>query len=110
MEKAIPIYTVDAFTDEPFRGNPAAVCLVPKGMVSEIFHVVQYLFCLGRKKIMSADKMYGLKNHNCKNIVRFGAFALLSLGPVLLYCLRVHAPLWPVGTEQPNFTLHLTIK
>lgn len=32
MEKAIPIYTVDAFTDEPFRGNPAAVCLVPKGM------------------------------------------------------------------------------
>lgn len=24
----IPIYQVDAFTDEPFRGNPAAVCLM----------------------------------------------------------------------------------
>src|SRR3954452_7718652 len=23
---ALPIYTVDAFTDRPFRGNPAAVC------------------------------------------------------------------------------------
>lgn len=24
----IPIYQVDAFTDQPFRGNPAAVCLL----------------------------------------------------------------------------------
>ena len=24
----LPIYTVDAFTDRPFRGNPAAVCLI----------------------------------------------------------------------------------
>ena len=26
----IPIYQVDAFTDKPFSGNPAAVCLLPK--------------------------------------------------------------------------------
>lgn len=26
---AIPICVVDAFTDEPFRGNPAAVCIMP---------------------------------------------------------------------------------
>ncbi|MCG3224920.1 MAG: PhzF family phenazine biosynthesis protein, partial [Candidatus Heimdallarchaeota archaeon] len=25
---AIPIYQIDAFTDEPFRGNPAAICLI----------------------------------------------------------------------------------
>jgi PhzF family phenazine biosynthesis protein len=24
----LPLYTVDAFTDQPFRGNPAAVCLL----------------------------------------------------------------------------------
>ncbi len=24
----IPIYQIDAFTDEPFRGNPAAICLI----------------------------------------------------------------------------------
>ena len=27
-----PIWQVDAFTDEPFRGNPAAVCLVDSPM------------------------------------------------------------------------------
>ena len=27
---AIPIYQVDAFTDKPFLGNPAAVCLLPE--------------------------------------------------------------------------------
>ena len=28
MRKA-PFYQVDAFTGEPFRGNPASVCLMP---------------------------------------------------------------------------------
>jgi PhzF family phenazine biosynthesis protein len=27
---AVPIFAVDAFTAEPFRGNPAAVCLLPE--------------------------------------------------------------------------------
>jgi PhzF family phenazine biosynthesis protein len=26
----IPLFQVDAFTDRPFAGNPAAVCLLPK--------------------------------------------------------------------------------
>jgi predicted PhzF superfamily epimerase YddE/YHI9 len=25
----IPLFHVDAFTDHPFAGNPAAVCLLP---------------------------------------------------------------------------------
>ena len=39
---SIPIYTVDAFSTEPFRGNPAAVCLLPRELVSmkfDTFHV-----------------------------------------------------------------------
>src|SRR5437868_11050497 len=28
MRMGLPIYTVDAFTDRPFAGNPAAVCLL----------------------------------------------------------------------------------
>ena len=36
-KRALPIYTVDAFADEPFQGNPAAVCLLPMGMVSFFF-------------------------------------------------------------------------
>lgn len=27
----IPLFQVDAFTDQPFAGNPAAVCLLPEG-------------------------------------------------------------------------------
>ena len=26
---AVPLFTVDAFTDRPFAGNPAVVCLLP---------------------------------------------------------------------------------
>ncbi|MGI6419671.1 MAG: PhzF family phenazine biosynthesis protein [Thermoguttaceae bacterium] len=26
----VPLFQVDAFTDQPFRGNPAAVCLPPE--------------------------------------------------------------------------------
>ena len=25
----VPLFVVDAFTDQPFAGNPAAVCLLP---------------------------------------------------------------------------------
>jgi predicted PhzF superfamily epimerase YddE/YHI9 len=27
---SIPLFLVDAFTDQPFAGNPAAVCLLPE--------------------------------------------------------------------------------
>ena len=37
---SIPLYQVDAFTDAPFRGNPAAVCLyeswLPDGLMQQI--------------------------------------------------------------------------
>ena len=32
---AIPLFHVDAFTDEPFAGNPAAVCLLPEARDDE---------------------------------------------------------------------------
>jgi len=32
MMETIPLFTVDAFADLPFHGNPAAVMLIPHGM------------------------------------------------------------------------------
>lgn len=29
-ENSIPLFQVDAFTDKPFAGNPAAVCLLER--------------------------------------------------------------------------------
>jgi PhzF family phenazine biosynthesis protein len=36
----IPIYQVDAFTDQPFGGNPAAVCLLPEPATPEWMQAV----------------------------------------------------------------------
>lgn len=33
---SFPFFLVDAFTDKPFSGNQAGVCLIPKGMSSEM--------------------------------------------------------------------------
>jgi PhzF family phenazine biosynthesis protein len=32
----IPTYIVDAFTDEKFKGNPAAVCLLSRSLEREV--------------------------------------------------------------------------
>jgi predicted PhzF superfamily epimerase YddE/YHI9 len=33
---ALPIYVVDAFTDKPFKGNPAGVCLTSEPLEDEL--------------------------------------------------------------------------
>jgi PhzF family phenazine biosynthesis protein len=40
MARTIPIVQVDAFTDEPFRGNPAAVCLLREEATPEWMQAV----------------------------------------------------------------------
>ena len=36
----IPIYQIDAFTDVPFKGNPAAICLITKEYSDEILQKI----------------------------------------------------------------------
>ncbi len=36
----IPIYQIDAFTDEPFKGNPAAVCLITENYPDRILQKI----------------------------------------------------------------------
>jgi len=38
--KSIPIYQVDAFTDGPFTGNPAAVCILTEPVTEEIMQKI----------------------------------------------------------------------
>lgn len=38
--RRIPIYQVDAFTDEPFKGNPAAVCILQSDLQDEIMQKI----------------------------------------------------------------------
>lgn len=40
MMSRVPLYQVDAFTDTPFSGNPAAVCLLPAPVADEHLQAV----------------------------------------------------------------------
>ena len=35
--RRVPFYQVDAFTDEPFGGNPAAICFMPTGLSDGLY-------------------------------------------------------------------------
>jgi PhzF family phenazine biosynthesis protein len=38
--KKIPIYHIDAFTDQLFKGNPAAVCILSKWLADSHLHSI----------------------------------------------------------------------
>ena len=56
----IPIYKVDAFTEEPFRGNPAAVCLLPREVVR-----CRLFSCFASQKL---KKRFKSENRTKRNI------------------------------------------
>jgi PhzF family phenazine biosynthesis protein len=37
MEHQAPFYQLDAFTSEPFKGNPAAICLMPTDLETDLY-------------------------------------------------------------------------
>ena len=37
--RSLPIFVVDAFTNKPFGGNPAAVCLVGSNVSYRCYHI-----------------------------------------------------------------------
>lgn len=39
-ETRVPFFQVDAFTEKPFRGNPAAVCLMPCNLEDSIYQSI----------------------------------------------------------------------
>ena len=58
----IPIYQIDAFTNEPFKGNPAAVCLLPEA-ISEISmqKIAQEMNLSETAFLLPEDKGYRLR-------------------------------------------------
>lgn len=65
----VPLYTVDAFTDEPFRGNPAAVCLLPRGMVSKNFE--SFLILMNRAPFPSFHSRIAFSTSITKFIFKY---------------------------------------
>jgi len=48
-----PFYQVDAFTSEPFRGNPAAICLMPTDLDDELYLAISSEMNLSETAFMS---------------------------------------------------------
>ncbi len=95
----IPFFWVDAFTDKPFRGNPAAVCLLEKPLNSEIMQAIAselglsetaFVYPIQRKPIKNSSN-FSLKWFTPKAEVKLCGHATLAAATVLFRELHVSA-------------------
>jgi len=89
----IPVYHVDAFTDEPFRGNPAAVCLLQHRYEDHILQSIAVEMNLSEtaflyhteEKPLKDSKAFSLRWFTPKTEVPLCGHATLATAAVLFY-------------------------
>ncbi|XP_062852288.1 phenazine biosynthesis-like domain-containing protein 2 isoform X3 [Trichomycterus rosablanca] len=90
----IPVFTVDAFTNLPFKGNPAAVCLLENELPVEFYQKIAAEMNLSETafitKLKSTDDFcsgarFGLRWFTPKNEVELCGHATLASSAVLFY-------------------------
>ena len=81
----IPIYQVDAFTEEPFRGNPAAVCLLQRQYDDKVLQFIA--------AEMNLSETAFLRNQTDKQLDSSGFFSLRWFTPKTEVPLCGHATL-----------------
>jgi len=59
---SIPLYQVDAFTDQPFGGNPAAVCLPNPSLAPEQMQKIAAEMNLSETAFVSPPDTHGIRN------------------------------------------------
>jgi PhzF family phenazine biosynthesis protein len=59
---SIPLYKVDAFTDHPFSGNPAAVCLLVEDMPDDTMRAVAAEMNLSETAFVGPADLDGIRN------------------------------------------------
>ena len=52
----LPIFTVDAFTSEPFKGNPAAVCLLKEDIPTSLMQNIAFELNLAETAFVLKEK------------------------------------------------------
>jgi PhzF family phenazine biosynthesis protein len=92
-ETSIPIYIVDAFTDKPFAGNPAAVCLLPQTYDDHVLQSIAaemnlsetaFLLSLEQKPVKES-KTFSLRWFTPKVEVSLCGHATLATAAVLFH-------------------------
>ncbi|XP_067241336.1 phenazine biosynthesis-like domain-containing protein 1 isoform X2 [Chanodichthys erythropterus] len=89
----IPIFTVDAFTNLPFKGNPAAVCLIGNELQDDLYQSIaaemnlsETAFITKRNSMdFSSGARFGLRWFTPKSEVPLCGHATLASAAVLFY-------------------------
>src|SRR5262249_22088486 len=90
------IYQVDAFTDEPFHGNPAGVCLLERSVNERFMQQVAAEMNLSETAfLLERSDGYGLRWFTPTVEVDLCGHATLASAHIL----------WEVGAESPEETL-----
>lgn len=95
----LPIFTVDAFTNEPFKGNPAAVCILTEDIPTSIMQSIAF-------ELNLAETAFVLKEKDTDT------FSLRWMTPVSEVDLCGHATLatshilWQQGICKTTETIH----
>jgi len=118
----IPIYTVDAFTDRPFRGNTCAVCIFPEWPQDELLQNIakQNLFAETAFIVPRANSHPELRWFTVSQEVDFCGYGTLSAGYVYLTHLKPSQPevifatrhygLLPVRKKHALFEISVPVK
>jgi PhzF family phenazine biosynthesis protein len=62
MELYVPLYQVDAFTDRPFRGNPAAVCVPSNPLAPELMQSIAAEMNLSETAFVTPPQAGGIRS------------------------------------------------
>ncbi|KAM9476802.1 phenazine biosynthesis-like domain-containing protein [Clarias gariepinus] len=90
----IPVYTVDAFTNLPFKGNPAAICLLENELKEELYQKIAaemnlsetaFITCLKSTEDFCSGARFGLRWFTPTNEIRLCGHATLASAAVLFY-------------------------
>ncbi|XP_073690100.1 phenazine biosynthesis-like domain-containing protein [Garra rufa] len=89
----IPIFTVDAFTNLPFKGNPAAICLIENELRDDLYQSIAAEMNLSATAFItkrdsmdfSSGARFGLRWFTPKNEVPLCGHATLASAAVLFY-------------------------
>ncbi|XP_056113182.1 phenazine biosynthesis-like domain-containing protein [Rhinichthys klamathensis goyatoka] len=89
----IPIFTVDAFTNVPFKGNPAAICLMENELQDDLYQSIAAEINLSETAFItrlnsmdfSSGAKFGLRWFSTKTEVALCGHATLASAAVLFY-------------------------
>ncbi len=93
----IPIYLVDAFTDEPFKGNPAAVCVLKRPVATHVLQSIAAEMNLSEtaffysleEKPLKESKTFSLRWFTPKVEMLLCGHATLATAAVLFYAINI---------------------